>query len=209
VNFVWKYSICIFLATCCIAGCGKQAPAKVVVAQPTIKRLPVKSTAKVHTKTVLNNNSKLAKRSEQTVSKQHNNSIQTATKLKPLENTLTWRWPTKGSILTSFSSPQATFKGIDIAGSEGTPILAACDGEVVYSGNSLRGYGNLIIIKHQKNFLSAYAHNRKNMVKEGDKVKIGQRIAEMGQTGTDKVKLHFEVRYQGKPVDPQAILPAN
>ena len=98
-------------------------------------------------------------------------------------------------------------KGIEIYAPEGTPILAANDGEVVYSGNSLQGYGNLIIIKHQKNILTAYAHNRKNIVKEGERVVVGQRIAEMGRTGTDKVKLHFEVRRDGKPIDPQGVLP--
>ncbi len=118
-----------------------------------------------------------------------------------------WVWPVRGHVLSKFSAVNPSAKGIDIAAQEGTPVVAAADGEVVYSGNALRGYGNLIIIKHKKNFLTAYAHNRKNMVKEGDKVLIGQRIAEMGQTGTDRVMLHFEVRHQGKPIDPQGVLP--
>lgn len=97
-------------------------------------------------------------------------------------------------------------KGLDIYGVEGAPILAAQEGEVVYSGNSLKGYGNLVIIKHKKNFLTAYAHNKKNLVKEGERVIKGQKIAEMGHSGTDKVKLHFEVRKDGVPVDPQGVL---
>lgn len=111
-----------------------------------------------------------------------------------------WTWPAKGSQF-------ATQRGLDIKGVDGAPIMAASNGEVVYSGNALRGYGNLIIIKHDQNFLTAYAHNRKNIVKEGEKVVMGQRIAEMGQTGTDSVKLHFEVRLHGKPIDPKEVLP--
>lgn len=118
-----------------------------------------------------------------------------------------WVWPTNRNVLRKLSGTGPTKKGIDILGIEGTPILAAADGEVVYSGNSLKGYGNLIIIKHKKNYITAYAHNKKNMVKEGDKVVLGQCIAEMGKSGTDKVKLHFEVRQDGKPIDPRAILP--
>lgn len=113
----------------------------------------------------------------------------------------TWIWPAKGPAALAL-------KGLDIAGADGSPVYAANNGEVVYSGNSLRGYGNLIIIKHSNYFLSAYAHNRKNMVKEGERVSIGQKIAEMGQSGTNKVKLHFEVRYKGKPIDPYEVLPS-
>ena len=199
-------NLSVVLLILCFVGCAQQPPAKVVVAQPTTKRQPAKKTAKIHTATLENNKQQVSK---PVTKRTENKPTATPNKITRIENNLNWAWPAKGSILTNFAAHQDTFKGIDISGTEGTPILAACDGEVVYSGDSLRGYGNLIIIKHQKNFLSAYAHNRKNMVKEGDKVKLGQRIAEMGQTGTDKVKLHFEVRYQGKPVDPQGILPAN
>lgn len=116
-----------------------------------------------------------------------------------------WLWPVNGPVLSKFAPGR--LKGIDIAGKEGMLIIAAADGEVVYSGNSLQGYGNLIIIRHKKNFLTAYAHNRKNMVQEGDRVVAGQSIAEMGSTGTNRVKLHFEMRHHGSPIDPQKILP--
>ncbi len=120
---------------------------------------------------------------------------------------LNWIWPAKGPILTRFFIGAAKKNGINIGGNEGTSIKAVAAGKVVYSGSGLRGYGNLIIIKHANNFLSAYAHNRKNMVKEGVDVKIGQQIAEMGKTGTNKVMLHFEIRHNGKPVDPEKVLP--
>ena len=98
-------------------------------------------------------------------------------------------------------------KGIDIAGQEGQPVMAAADGTVVYAGNGLRGYGELVIVKHSETYVSAYGHNRRLLVREGERVKIGQTIAEMGSTGTDRVKLHFEIRRQGKPVDPLQFLP--
>ncbi|TXI19559.1 MAG: LysM peptidoglycan-binding domain-containing protein [Nitrosomonas sp.] len=115
-----------------------------------------------------------------------------------------WIWPTNGSLLSSFSKNS---KGVKISGQAGQPILASADGEVVYSGHGLRGYGNLIIIKHNNTFLSAYAHNSKLLVKEGESVKKGQKIAEMGNTDTDTTQLHFEIRKHGKPVDPMDYLP--
>ncbi len=114
-----------------------------------------------------------------------------------------WQWPVKGKTIGHF----ANTKGIDIAGVEGEIIHAANNGSVVYSGNGLRGYGQLLIIKHNDEFLSAYAHNQRLLVKEGDSVKIGQPIAEMGKTDTNRVKLHFEIRRNGKPVDPLRYLP--
>ncbi|MGA2654733.1 MAG: peptidoglycan DD-metalloendopeptidase family protein [Gammaproteobacteria bacterium] len=114
-----------------------------------------------------------------------------------------WQWPVKGAIIGNFKHT----KGIDIAGVEGEIIHAANSGQVVYSGTGLRGYGQLLIIKHNEQYLSAYAHNRKLLVKEGDSVKIGQPIAEMGDTDTNRVKLHFEIRHNGKPVDPLRYLP--
>lgn len=122
------------------------------------------------------------------------------------EPTLTWSWPATGKVIEPFDDPRN--KGIDIAGKEGDPVLAANDGQVVYSGNGLRGYGNLVIIKHTDDFISAYAHNRQILVKQGQAVKRGQRIAEIGRTDADVPKLHFEVRRQGKPVDPMKYLPA-
>lgn len=119
---------------------------------------------------------------------------------------LPWKWPVKGAILRQFKESSHA-KGIDIGGSLGASIKAASHGTIVYSGNGLKGYGNLIIIKHDENFLSAYAHNQKLLVKEGERVVLGQEIAKMGQTDTDRVKLHFEIRYKGKPIDPKRCLP--
>ena len=118
-----------------------------------------------------------------------------------------WLWPSNGAVIGRFSSNGSLNKGIDIGGELGQPVLAASDGSVVYAGSGLRGYGELIIIKHSDTYVSAYGHNRRLLVQEGQQVKAGQKIAEMGSTGTDRVKLHFEVRRQGKPVDPLQYLP--
>ena len=112
-------------------------------------------------------------------------------------------WPAKGKVTDDFNEKT---KGIDISGKLGEPVTAASDGKVVYAGNSLRGYGNLVIIKHDNTYLTAYAHNRTLLVKEGDSVKKGQRIAEMGDTDANSVKLHFELRVNGKPVNPTPYL---
>ncbi|MCC8401740.1 peptidoglycan DD-metalloendopeptidase family protein [Paraburkholderia sp. MMS20-SJTN17] len=114
-------------------------------------------------------------------------------------------WPVRGPLLNTFND--STNKGVNIGGSVGEPVKASADGRVVYAGNGLRGYGNLIIIKHDATYLTAYAHNRALMVKEGDAVTKGQKIAEMGNSDSDRVMLHFEVRRQGKPVDPLKYLP--
>jgi lipoprotein NlpD len=111
----------------------------------------------------------------------------------------------RGPLLNTFND--TTNKGVNIGGSAGEPVKASADGRVVYAGNGLRGYGNLIIIKHDATYLTAYAHNRALMVKEGDAVTKGQKIAEMGNSDSDRVMLHFEVRRQGKPVDPLKYLP--
>jgi len=115
-----------------------------------------------------------------------------------------WRWPVKGKILHKFSKRN---NGIDIVAKTGTPVVATSSGKVVYAGNGLRGYGNLLIIKHNTTYFSAYAHNRRLFVKEGITVKTGEKIAEVGSTGTDLVKLHFEIRKDGNPVDPLKYLP--
>ena len=115
-------------------------------------------------------------------------------------------WPASGSVLAGFD--ESRNKGVDIGGKAGDPVAAAADGRVVYAGAGLRGYGNLIILKHNDTYLTAYAHNQKLLVKEDQNVKKGQKIAEMGSTDADRVKLHFEVRRQGKPVDPSRYLPA-
>lgn len=118
-----------------------------------------------------------------------------------------WLWPADGTIVGVYSSNTSLNKGIDIAGQLGQPIVATANGSVVYAGSGLRGYGELVIIKHDDTFISAYGHNRRLLVNEGQTVKAGQKIAEMGSTGTDQVKLHFEIRRQGKPVDPMQYLP--
>ncbi|GMB66295.1 lipoprotein NlpD [Pectobacterium parmentieri] len=118
-----------------------------------------------------------------------------------------WRWPTDGKVIDSFSDSEGGNKGIDIAGSRGQPITATANGRVVYAGNALRGYGNLIIIKHNDDYLSAYAHNDTMLVREQQDVTAGQKIATMGSTGTSSVRLHFEIRYKGKSVNPLRFLP--
>lgn len=119
----------------------------------------------------------------------------------------TWTWPAKGAVIARFSENGVGNKGLDIAGRRGDAVQAAGDGTVVYVGSSLVGYGKLIIIRHNNNYLSAYAHNDRFLVKEGERVKLGQTIAEMGSSGADREKLHFEIRRQGKPVDPLQFLP--
>lgn len=133
--------------------------------------------------------SKIAPLSQQALSKKH------------------WLWPTSGQIITRFQENPAINKGIDIANNKGTPIKATKPGKVVYSGEGLRGYGRLLIIKHEEDYLSAYAHNEELLVKEGQHVEQGQVIATMGQSDSDRVKLHFEIRHNGKPVDPLGYLP--
>lgn len=117
-----------------------------------------------------------------------------------------WGWPAQGPVIAGFD--EVKNKGLDIAGEAGSPVLAAADGRVVYVGSGLRGYGNLIILKHDNVYLTAYAHNQTLLVKEDQSVTKGQKIAEMGNSDADRVKLHFEVRRQGKPVDPAKYLPA-
>jgi lipoprotein NlpD len=119
---------------------------------------------------------------------------------------LDWIWPTSGKVVSSFSDT-ANLKGVGIAGKAGQPVYASAAGRVVYSGSGLRGYGKLIIVKHNATFLSVYAHNSELLVKEGQTVTKGQKIAEMGNTDSDQVKLHFEIRRYGKPVDPLKLLP--
>lgn len=122
------------------------------------------------------------------------------------DDEINWIWPGNGPVLAGFD--EAKNKGLDIGGSAGDPVVAAAEGRVVYAGAGLRGYGNLIILKHNSTYLTAYAHNQTLLVKEDQSVKKGQKIAEMGNSDADRVKLHFEVRRQGKPVDPSKYLPS-
>ncbi|QTN28875.1 peptidoglycan DD-metalloendopeptidase family protein [Rhodoferax sp. AJA081-3] len=132
--------------------------------------------------------------------------VATASSAASGEEDLGWIWPGSGPVLAGFD--EAKNKGLDIGGAAGDAVLASSDGKVVYAGAGLRGYGNLIILKHNNTYLTAYAHNQTLLVKEDQTVKKGQKIAEMGSSDADRVKLHFEVRRQGKPVDPAKYLPA-
>jgi murein DD-endopeptidase MepM/ murein hydrolase activator NlpD len=123
---------------------------------------------------------------------------------KPLSG---FKWPTKGKVVTAFGSKGGISRGINIAGREGQPVFACNSGVVVYSGSGLRSYGNLMIIKHNDDYLSAYAYNQKLLVAEGQRVKVGQKIATMGRDNDDRAILHFEIRFLGKPVDPLPYLP--
>ena len=120
---------------------------------------------------------------------------------------MSWKWPANGPVIETFSMTGQVNKGIDLAGKKGEPVYAAADGKVVYSGTGLVGYGNLIIIKHNDLYLSAYGYNSRLLLKEGDMAKAGQKIAEIGSTGTNRDELHFEIRRNGKPVDPLQYLP--
>jgi len=120
---------------------------------------------------------------------------------------INWHWPTKGKVISYFSAKEPGKNGVDIAGRSGQVIKAAASGRVVYSGNGLRGYGNLVIIKHNASYFSAYAHNRRIYVKEDQKVKLGEKIADMGSTGANKTMLHFEIRKNGRPTNPLKYLP--
>jgi lipoprotein NlpD len=123
------------------------------------------------------------------------------------EDAISFQWPARGNLISGFD--ESKNKGLDIGGKVGDPVLAAADGRVVYAGAGLRGYGNLIILKHNNTYLTAYAHNQTLLVKEDQVIKRGQKIAEMGNSDADQVKLHFEIRRQGKPVDPAKYLSAN
>lgn len=126
--------------------------------------------------------------------------------LRESEDEPSWGWPVAGSVSAGFDEQRN--KGLAFNGKAGDPVVAAADGRVVYAGSGLRGYGNLVIIKHNATYLTAYAHNQALLVKEDQAVRKGQKIAEMGSTDADQVKLHFEVRKQGKPIDPAKLLPS-
>jgi lipoprotein NlpD len=121
------------------------------------------------------------------------------------DDDINWFWPAAGPVIANFE--EGKVKGLSIGGKAGDPVLAAADGRVVYAGAGLRGYGNLVIIKHNGTYLTAYAHNQSLLVKDDQAVRRGQKIAEMGSTDADSVRLHFEIRRQGKPIDPAKLLP--
>lgn len=164
--------------------------------------------------TIAKNTKKANKNVTKRKSSKKSHQSQPATKNHKQFNKITWRWPHLGPIVAKFNigndakSRSRVNKGIDIGGRQGDPVLAAASGEVVYAGNGLLGYGNLIIVNHNERFLSAYAHNDTISVKEGDRVEQGEKIASMGSSGVDQVKLHFEIRRNGDPVDPLDYLPA-
>lgn len=150
-------------------------------------------------------------KSTKTVSSKKVTTKQTAKKSSPTKSwskkSLAWQWPTEGKVVSTYSKSAAGRKGINIAGKSGQKVVSAASGKVVYSGNGLPRYGNLLIIKHNDVYLSAYAHNKTLLVKDGQLVKAGQKIATLGRTGTQRDQLHFEIRRNGKPIDPMRFLP--
>lgn len=171
------------------------ASSKPVKAQKTVKKYPPKKVEQSKPKEYVGSKGK------QTVKKVNTPVVAKNSKVSK------WLWPTKGRVIKNFSAGNQGNKGIDIAGKRGQSIVATAKGTVVYSGNALRGYGNLVIVKHNDKYLSAYAHNDQLHVKEGQSVKAGQKIATMGSSGASSVRLHFEIRYQGKSVNPKRYLP--
>jgi lipoprotein NlpD len=128
-----------------------------------------------------------------------------ASRPKEADDDIVWAWPAAGPVVEGFDDAKS--KGLAITGKPGDPVLAAADGRVVYAGSGLRGYGNLVIVKHNSTYLTAYAHNRNLLVKEDQVIRRGQKIAEMGSSDAERVQLHFEIRRQGKPIDPARLLP--
>ena len=171
---------------------------QVIRVEPTKSSKPISSRAEVKQEKPVDKKPLNTAQSEKPIQEKPQQDLATDTGIR-------LSWPSKGEVVERFD--EGKNKGIGIAGKSGDPIQSAADGKVVYAGNSLRGYGNLVIVKHDNTYLTAYAHNRTLLVKEGDAVKKSQKIAEMGNTDSDRVKLHFELRKNGKPVDPSAYLP--
>jgi lipoprotein NlpD len=190
-------------------------PYNIYPEQRLILRLPVKSTVKSNNKhTGTTSKPKVNQAVDRPKKQAYGKSEQIVNKgsIEPLvgkfpKQVSSWLWPSSSKVVRGFSVKDEGNKGLDFEGSIGSPILAAADGKVVYTGSALRGFGKLIIVKHSDSYLSAYAHNDKILVKEQQWIKAGQNIATMGRSGTDTVKLHFEVRYKGKSVDPLRYLP--
>ena len=183
---------------------GKPVETKPVEVKPTIIKLPV-----VVTVNPVETTEPIVASTVPAVVQIPNVVTAATAEIKPANNatTMSWRWPSDGRLIARYVQGDTTQQGINIGGKSGQPIQASADGTVVYSGAGLVGYGELIIIKHNAEWLSAYAHNRRRLVAEGTKVKAGDVIAEMGRTGTMRDMLHFEIRRNGKPVDPLLYLP--
>lgn len=177
-----------------VANPGSYRSTKKVTPKPVSKKQIVKK--KTPTKTVV---SRTPKTSPKPISKPTSKAVSNTNKV--------WQWPANGMIIEKFSTRKPQNKGIDIAGKRGDPIKSSAAGKVVYAGKGLKGYGNLVIVQHDTQFLSAYAHASRLLVSEKERVKAGQVIAEVGSTGTNTIKLHFEIRRNGKPVDPLKYLP--
>ncbi len=188
---------------------GIPAPYTIYVGQTLQTRVEAKVAVKAEPKSSSPAAEPAAKSTPKTASPQQNKSSSAKSASKPktavaLGPVSEWLWPGRGKVIRSYSS--SLHKGVDIAGTRGDPVRAAAAGVVVYAGTGVKGYGALLIVKHNDLYLSAYGHNDVLDVAEGDNVKAGQQIAQMGSTGTDRVKLHFEIRKQGKPINPTALL---
>lgn len=188
------------------------SPEAIVIAEPKSMKLPYAESAAVKPDSEGSSSTKNQPTAifppPNKIEKQ--NDVEKPTKVQPEitlprnnNNSIKWSWPTNGKVLSKYTERT---KGVSISGNTGQSVLASADGTVVYSGNSLRGYGNLIIVKHNDIYLSAYGHNSKILVREGETVSKGQKIAEMGNTDSETVRLHFEIRERGKPVDPLKFL---
>ena len=190
------------------AKVNKKVPKSVARSSASTSRAPKRTTSSTH---VSRSSHKTSTASTQSRSRSEKKSSQSkaVAKSKLSSSGIRWRWPYSGQVITNFSTKKGGSKGIDIKGKKGDSVVAAASGRIVYAGSGLRGYGKLVIIKHNDTYLSAYAHNDRIRVKEGDFVKAGQRIADIGSSGsrTDTVKLHFEIRRNGQPVNPVRLLP--
>lgn len=202
-SIAWKYNIeCNKLAD----FNGIKPPYTIYPHQEIRLDIP-KNNTNVRRSTAAENNVNTDKKALDKRSKYNTKNIDWASKTVEFDGSLKWQWPVKGKIVALLKGELELNKGIDLVGKLGEPVLAAASGQVVYAGGGLSSYGKMLIIKHNETFLSAYAHNSELLVKEGDFVKGGQRIADMGSSGTDRVKLHFEIRCEGSPVDPLKYLP--
>jgi len=213
-----KETTSVAAATAVVASAAATSAGSTAATKPVVTNSSKNSNQKVTSVGAKNNQKQVKKEPEKKVeqskpkeyvgstSKQNVN--KTVSSSTPKNDKVTkWLWPTKGRVIKNFSAGDQGNRGIDIAGQRGQSITSTAAGTVVYSGNALRGYGNLVIIKHNDNYLSAYAHNDRLLVHEGQSVKAGQKIATMGSSGTNSVRLHFEIRYQGKSVNPKRYLP--